>query len=117
VDGEGRVITANDEGLAFLGKDRDRVEGRLGGDVFECRHAREPGGCGNTTHCLSCTIRLTVMHTLETGYGRTRVRAYPDLHRLSGDERILFFISTEKVGDAVFLRIDGVENETIPPPA
>ncbi|MBI5557758.1 MAG: PAS domain-containing protein [Deltaproteobacteria bacterium] len=108
VDSDVKVITANQAGLAALGKKSKEIEGELGGDVFGCDYARLPQGCGKTIHCKSCVIRNTVTDTLRTGRSHIRVPAYPELHFLTGEKKIRFLISTEKVGDTVFLRIDEV---------
>jgi len=104
-----RIVGANQEGLRLIGKDGAEIQGRLGGEVFECRHAREPGGCGQTIHCKTCTIRITVNKTLETGEPSIRVPAYMDLGNIIQERSVRFLISTEKVGDIVLLRIDEVQ--------
>jgi hypothetical protein len=109
VDSEGRVVGANTEGLQYVSKDLAAIEGRLGGQVFECRYARLPGGCGRTLHCKACAIRRTVTRTAETGESCTRVPAFMDLGDISGDRTIRFLISTEKVNDVVLLRIDDAQ--------
>ncbi len=95
--------------IRFLTKKTHEVEGQLGGDVFSCAYASLPGGCGQTIHCKSCTIRITVTDTAETGKQHERVEAYQELHHITGDRIIRFLISTEKVGDVVLLRIDDAE--------
>ena len=39
LDGDVRVLEANDEALRLLGKTRDDIVGYRGGDVLECAHA------------------------------------------------------------------------------
>ncbi len=112
VDSDGRIVTANKEGFSVLGKRPEEVEGQLGGDAFECRYAGLPGGCGKTIHCKTCTIRRTVTDTQQSGRSHIKVIAYPDLHHITGDKRIRFLISTEKIGNAVFLRIDEISEES-----
>jgi hypothetical protein len=51
---------------------------------------------------------MTVRDTAATGRSHTGVEAYPDLNWMTGEKRVRFLISTEKSGDAVFLRIDEV---------
>jgi hypothetical protein len=109
VDADSRVIGANTLGLGQVSKNLKDIEGRLGGDVFECRHAGEPGGCGKTIHCKACTIRRTVTHTAETGESAFRVPAYMDLGDLSNNRTVRYLISTEKVDEVVLLRIDDAE--------
>jgi len=43
---------------------------------------------------------------LATGRARTRVPAYQDINTSEGVQQVRLLISTEKVGDAVLLRID-----------
>lgn len=109
VDSEGQVVGANSEGLHYVSKDLEAVEGQSGGVVFECRYAKLPEGCGRTVHCKACTIRKTVMKTAETGESSIRVPAYMDLGDISQDTTIRFLISTEKVNDVVLLRIDDAQ--------
>lgn len=106
VDDAARVITANTAGLTLIHKRPDEIDQMLAGTVFECPHARSSDGCGNTIHCKSCTIRNAIVETLTTGKACCRLPAYADLHTFSTNRQMRFSISTEKVGDAVLLRID-----------
>jgi len=114
VTAEGRIVTGNSAGFSLLQKNPEAVDGALGGDAFGCRYADLPGGCGNTVHCKTCTIRSTVLNTLQSGRSNLRVPAYPDLHHMTGEKRIRFLITTERIGDAVLLRIDEVVEEALP---
>ena len=105
VDGDGVVVTANGEARAMLGKTSIQINGFRGGEVFECEYAYLPEGCGSTVHCSGCTIRNTVMDTLQSGKSHEKTPAYLN-QREAG--RIAFLISTEKVGDYVLLRVDDV---------
>lgn len=111
LDKEGRVEGANTAALQSVSKDVLEVQGKLGGTVFECRHSREPGGCGRTLHCKACAIRNAVTKTFETGEACHRIPAFMDLGNITHDFTIRFLISTEKVGDHIFLRVD----EVLPP--
>jgi hypothetical protein len=64
-------------------------------------------------HCKTCTIRKTITDTLQTGRSHIGVAAYPDLRHITGESRIRFIISTEKVGNAVMLRIDEISEEQL----
>jgi hypothetical protein len=108
VNSEGEIALANNQALDLLGKDLDQVKGYRGGDVMECAHAALPDGCGNTRHCVACTIRNNVMDTLETAECKQRVPAYLN-QQLNGGKRIVdYLISTEKIGEVVLLRIDHI---------
>lgn len=106
VDNDVRILAINRAALIALNKKAEEVGGRLGGEVIACTYARQPGGCGKTVHCKYCTIRNTVADTYKTGKSHVRVPAYADLHHITKENQIRFLISTEKVGDAVLLRID-----------
>jgi hypothetical protein len=106
VDAECRVIASNTKGLQHVNKDIDAIKGKLAGEVFECKHSKEPGGCGQTIHCKACTIRRVVTRTAETGESALRVPACLDLAHISKDFTVRFYISSEKVNDAVQLCIE-----------
>lgn len=106
VESDVRVLTANKPARELLGKGLGEIEGRRGGEVIECVHASEPGGCGQTAHCKACTIRKTVLETFETGKSCLHVQAYPDIQFGQEVKTMSLEISTEKVADVVLLRID-----------
>lgn len=115
VDENARVLTANQAAQELIGKSAVQVSNQLGGDVFDCAHARRPGGCGKTIHCKSCTIRLTVTDTQLHGESHVRVPATLDLHTGTRSQEVKFLISTEKSDGRVFLRIDEVNDEQTHP--
>ncbi len=111
VDSDVVVKVANDLALAALGKDAAAVAERHGGVVFECEFARLPGGCGRTVHCSACAVRRTVTETFRTGKAQVRVPAVLHSESPRGKKEISLYISTEKVGEIVFLRIDRLEKK------
>jgi len=115
VTSEGRIVTSNRAGLSALRKKPEEVDGKLGGEAFDCKYADLPGGCGKTVHCKSCTIRNTVMDTLQSGKSHIKAPAYPDLHHITGDYRVRFLITTERVAGDVLLRIDEISEEDVAP--
>lgn len=68
VDEDGRIIGVNLLMQSFLRKSREEVLGLLGGEMMGCRYSRLEKSCGETIHCVACTIRNTVSQsrTLET---------------------------------------------------
>jgi len=106
VNPEGAIGTANQKACQFFGKFPERVCGFKGGEVFECENARLPGGCGQTVHCSGCTIRKTVMDTMQTGMPHHGVPAYLNQHSESGSRSFDLIISTEKKGGVVFLKVE-----------
>jgi PAS domain-containing protein len=109
VDSNGNIKTANKAVRRFLNKDLPRIEGYKGGNVFECAHATLPEGCGKTVHCSGCTIRRTVMDTLNSGKGHEKVPASLKRETRHGSQYLRLLISTEKVQDVVLLRIDEIK--------
>lgn len=106
MDAECRVVGANTLGRQLVSQESVAIEGRLGGEVFECTYAKLPGGCGRSLHCKTCTIRNAVTRTAETGESCIRVQAFMDLGDISQDMTVRLLITTEKVNDLVLLRID-----------
>jgi PAS domain-containing protein len=114
VDDDGVVVNANTRAQNLLNKDLDRIAGKRGGEIIECEHSRSPEGCGSTEYCQTgCVIRRSVTHTFSTGQALERQTATQTLFTPSGVMESRFVISTEKVGNLVFLRIDeegGIES-------
>ena len=108
VDGDVVGLTANRKAREVLGKDLTQIQGLKGGNIIECKHAHEPGGCGRTIHCSGCAIRNTVEDTYKTGKSHLRVPAYAEIPVTGKVQKISFLISTEKVKGVVLLRIDKV---------
>jgi PAS domain-containing protein len=106
VDGPGIVRSANQGALEMVGKSTEEVDGKFGGQVFDCVNADLPGGCGRTVQCSACTVRNTVTLTHETGESQTRVPAILKVRPRGIPEEIAFYITTEKVGDRVLVQIE-----------
>lgn len=109
VGGDVDFITANKAAQTLLDKDVTAMHGEKGGDVFECENARLPGGCGHTVCCSGCVIRNTVMDTFKTGKKHEREPAALHASKNGETVQISMHISTEKVGDVVYLRIDKID--------
>jgi PAS domain-containing protein len=109
MDANAAVLTANAAARATLGLDLPKLQGELAGDVIQCEHAALPGGCGKQLHCVACQIRASVTSTYRTGAALEGIQAYQDVRGPQGRQRLYVRISTEKVGDAVLLRVDAME--------
>jgi hypothetical protein len=82
----------------------------LCGQVVHCRWACSPGGCGSTEHCLACNIRKIVRESFESGTMFFQEPAY--VERVAEDgtiRRVRLLLTSERRGEALLLRIDGVE--------
>ena len=104
---DGRIRRANQQAAALLGKAVWRIcRAVWAGMPWNAPMLRRPGGCGQTEHCKSCTIRRSVNETFTTGQSLCRIPAYQDLVTASGPRQTRFLISTELAGQVVLLRID-----------
>lgn len=106
VDSNVEVKHTNLAASKLLGKQISEINGQLGGKVIECKHSREPGGCGKTIHCEACEIRNAVTHTFKTGESKEKIPCYREIITSEGIKKIRLMISTEKENDVVFLRVD-----------
>lgn len=110
VNEDGAVVCENRMALSVLGKSKVDVEGFMGGDVFDCIHSSKPGGCGKTIHCKACTIRNTVEETYRTGNAFNRIPATLKVVKNAMTRDISSYISTNKAGDFVVLRIEDLKS-------
>jgi hypothetical protein len=108
-DSNDHIVSTNEHGQVLSAKDIEDIRGNLTGDVFGCLHAEDPGGCGETIHCRTCTIRNTIMKVIENGQPCLRQPACQDLDTVIGPRKVRFLISAEKAGESVLLRIDNME--------
>lgn len=98
---DARAKSANAKARKKVGKDLAAIEGHLLGDVFGCRNARQPGGCGKTPACSTCLIRRTVEDTYANGTEHAAVHAV--LRKPTGD--VPLTISTRRVKEGVLLKL------------
>ena len=103
------VCSLNDRAAEMVGKNIGQAKGLQGGDVFECKYAKLPGGCGKTIHCSGCTIRNTVTDTLQTGNSHSQVPATLNTYQQGESVDVEFLISTEKVNNVVFLKVEPIK--------
>jgi len=102
VTGDRRVVAANQPMADRLGKSERALFGLLGGEAMECAYSRTPEGCGRQLHCHTCTVRLAVSYTWDSG--RSLVQVPASLTLTEGNVR--FLISTEKRGDTVVVMLE-----------
>jgi hypothetical protein len=92
-----RIFAANQAMADMIGRPDREVQGLLGGEGVACIYSRLEKGCGNEVHCRTCTVRNSVLHTLETGETLHRVMCY--VERDGG--RQPFYVSTVKLDRSV----------------
>ena len=111
VDDDVRVLAANKQAAAALGKELPSIVGRKNGDVIECWNSKLVGGCGQTLHCSACAIRNSVAKTNRTGLPCRDVTAVPDVQAGAAVKKLSMKITTEKVGACILLRIDDMRDK------
>lgn len=102
----GNLSSANKSARELLQKELPDIEGFQCGNVFECVYSKLPEGCGKTIHCDSCTIRNTVMNTMQSSKSHLKIPAILHLGTIESVHEVQLLISTEKVEDVVLMRID-----------
>ena len=103
-DEDGRIVAANKMVGTMTGRSYHEAFGLLGGEMMECVYARLPEGCGETVHCVACTIRNTVMAAMESGEPQMHV----PVKLQQEDREIKMVISTEKIGSLVRIVIEDI---------
>ncbi|MEA3306406.1 MAG: hypothetical protein U9Q34_01305 [Elusimicrobiota bacterium] len=106
IDDDARCLVSNNTASKTLEKELASIEGFLCGNIIGCVHAKEPGGCGKTKFCSDCELRNIIKDTFETGKSHLKKEVYLNIQTKKGIEKTQFFISTEKQGNKVLLRID-----------
>lgn len=106
VSGNVEVAAAHPEAFPWVDGESERVQGLLGGEIFQCVNASLPGGCGRTLRCSACAIRKAVEHTHATGEALERVPASLTTGSVGAEVPKDLQVSTEKVGDRVLLKIE-----------
>jgi PAS domain-containing protein len=110
VNADGRVVSGNERLLGMVQKEQSAALDRLGGEVISCIYSELPGGCGQTVHCLGCSIRNAVNETRDTRQSKMRVPAYAYVRTPDGGVvKLDLRISTECAGNLVLLRVDEAE--------
>ena len=102
---DGVVGSANRSAEQLLGRSLPNIEGQMVGTVTECTYARLPGGCRRTEHCTACTLREAIDRTVQTGESQSQVPVHQNVLNGKGTETVTYEISTHKVKDVVFLKI------------
>jgi len=104
-----RVVAGNQAVRKLSPEPVDRLCGRLCGEVIGCTHSKEPKGCGRTVYCPDCTIRSSVVYTIETGEPCIQVPACHNIGEWTDERRVCFQISTLKMGAFAKLIINSIE--------
>jgi PAS domain S-box-containing protein len=98
VDGERRVHKANRQAALFAGGSATDLFGRHAGEALRCLHATDDRrGCGFGPHCSHCTLRQTVISTLQTGSSQQHVEVSLPFSSEGGAVILTFLVSTRRL--------------------
>ncbi|MEW5911476.1 MAG: PAS domain S-box protein [Thermodesulfobacteriota bacterium] len=101
VDQERRVLRINGFGQQFAGAPERELIGLRGGEALRCLNALDdPAGCGFGPECGQCTVRRTVVDTLETGQSHHLVEASLPFMVEGKPTEIFFLVSTTRISVA-----------------
>jgi len=106
VDSDVNILAANTLAIEMTKKPVGEVRGVICGKVLECINAYLPEGCGKTAFCPDCAIRASVNETYKTGLSVTRRPAVVRRKIRDTPEELHFFVSTQKDGAVVLLRLE-----------
>ena len=101
-----QVVTANRRALELFEKELHEVEGRRGGQVFDCIHAFTVDGCGKDINCEGCKIRDAIIDTFTTSKTHNGVSTTLQIKKAGGTISTVLQVSTEKIGDLALVRIE-----------
>lgn len=99
------AVGANRAARGLFDKELPEILARRSGEIFECVHAQDPAGCGNTVHCSGCTVRRAVQETLASGLPLLRRIVSP-----AGRDDLRLRVTTERRGQAVLLRVERLDD-------
>lgn len=106
-----QVVTANRRALDLFRKELHEVEGRRGGQVFDCVHSFTEAGCGKDVNCEGCKVRKAIVDTFETGNPHHGISTSLPIRKADGTNNYVLQVSTEKLGDLALVRVERYENE------
>lgn len=93
VDQNRKVLLANKTAEMFAHKSKKEFYGRYVGEAFGCVNSRTvPAGCGHAPACAFCTVKNTVLETLDSKEGKTGIETR--MHFFDAGERTLRISTT-----------------------
>jgi hypothetical protein len=107
LNGNGSMIAVNVEAFRMHADSGKTWEGlaEWPDRIFECAHARLPGGCGSSIHCSGCAIRFIVTECYKTGKSISNVPAHFSHCDSGPPDKAELLVSADRVDKIVFLRM------------
>ncbi len=101
-----QVVTANEAACKLFGKDLAQIEGKRGGQVFDCIHSFTPLGCGQDKNCEGCKIKNAVIETFTSGTPQESIRTVLIIKKDNDTRPYELQVSTGKVEGFVIITVD-----------
>ena len=99
------IVTANKSAQELFNKSLAEIEGKRGGQVFDCIHSFTEKGCGLDENCENCKIKGAVLDTFATGTPHDNVRTVLDIKKEDQTIPYAMIVQTESVGDFVLITV------------
>ena len=99
------IVAANKSARQLFNKSLAEIEGKRGGQVFDCIHSFTEKGCGLDKNCEDCKIKGAVLDTFATGAPHDDVRTVLDIKKEDQTIPYAMIVQTESVGDFVLITI------------
>lgn len=100
------VVTGNQKASALFGKDLSQIQGKRGGQVFDCIHSFSELGCGLDPNCQDCLVKNAVVQTFTERKASTNIYTVLDIFRDNQTTPYHMEITTEPMGEFGLIRID-----------
>lgn len=101
-----QIVTANHWARDLFTKELSEIEGKRGGQVFDCVNAFTELGCGLDPGCADCLVKSAVVDTLESGRSYHAVSTTLAIRRPDRVDPHDIVFATERIGTHALLRID-----------
>ena len=106
-----QVVTANRSALKLFEKELHEVEGKRGGQVFDCVHSFTEAGCGKDANCENCKIKNAIVDTFATANPHAGVSTELSVRKADGIKTCVLEVSIEKIGDLALVRVDRYDTD------
>ncbi len=101
-----QVVTGNQAACDQFRKELSLIEGKRGGQVFDCIHSFTEAGCGKDQHCDDCKVKNAIVDTFNTGKSHKAICTTLDI-RIGGLQIPHDIeVTTEKIGKHALVKID-----------
>ena len=116
LDAERRLLYMNCTMTDFIGKPEDELRGQPACGIIGCINALEdPRGCGYGHECESCTLRLALLETLQTGRPRRMIERRMTIAGDDGPQEVVLLASTALIqtdaGDNLLISLGDITEQ------